>query len=494
MSPDKLATFKEAVQALVTEAERKMAPNSPMNFTGEIIKPTLEHNVRKFFLDQLLTALGWKLDTNVAEEVRVKGGDTTLFLDYLGVHLDMGIPLLIFEAKAWEKPFVASSTPTGRNQPPNELIAGALNHIKAGEDGTSPVIVEWHNWLLKLRDYVVNLNKQSNNVVKRVVISSGQWLVIFTEPGAAFIDPMDVDPMTILVFTITHYIYDSDHIFRQISYNQLVVDIPSPIRPTQLMAFISANAVRRVFRALWISWKVAGSEGMLDTYPQLLVYPAAIIERSDGVLLHVAESRFGRLTVPPSDVTAMDAHIDEVRRGSQDLLQAIYNELQKQFDVSDLAAFPGFSYAPQRGSKFGLAPEMEQPLVQFIWQWPNRAGEFLLVTGVSSHFLFNHPTVTSCAGHTWIKCASLGLPVGNAPVFSSSADPKSFYISGTNHHCAHRTIHDRRLGKCYVAAFESFLCCKTCIFQYTCWSEDAEPALPCGLSVEQTSEKKIASP
>lgn len=487
MSPERRADFKKAIEELVTESKRNEAPDAPVGFTGEIIDATLEHNVRKVFLNRLLIALGWKLETTVAEEARVKG-DTTLFLDYLGVHLDTRIPLLIFEAKAWEKPFISASTAAGRRRPADELIARALNYIKGGKQGPSPVIGEWIEWLSKLQDYVRDLRDQSNHVVSRIAISSGQWLVIFTEPSAAFLELADVEPANILVFQADSFVSESDHIFGQISYGQLVADIPSPVRPTQLTGFISANAVRRVFRALWISWESSGSEGMLDTFPQILVYPAAVLERVDGVLLHVADGRFGRSFVP-ADVAELKGHLDAVERSSNRLLDAVFNELQKRFGVSDLTAFPGFPSTPLRGSRFALVPELEQPLVQFIRSWPDSAGEFLLVTGASAHFLLERPTVTSCSGHNWAACVRSGLQVGNAPILLPSVNPKSFYISNASHHCAHRAIHDRRSGKCYVAAFESFLCCKACIFQRTCWPEETAAALPCGVSVEQILEE-----
>jgi hypothetical protein len=477
MSPEKLARFKQELERLVDEAERNEAPNAPLGYTGEVIDGTLEHTVRQRFLNQLLIALGWKVTTTV-EEARVKG-DTTLFLDYLGVHLDTRVPLLIFEAKAWEKPFIAEARASGRRQPPEELIARALNYIKAGRKGSSPVIGEWIEWLSKLADYVRDLNVQSKHLVSRVVISSGQWLVIFTDPGAAFLDPADVSGADILVLRAKEFVRDSDHIFRHISYGQLVADIPSPVRPTQLTGFISASAVRRVFRALWINWESFGSKGMLDTFPQILVYPAAVLERADGTLLHIADGQFGRAFLP-AEVSDLKEHLEAIGRNSDRLLDAIFQELQKRFEVSDLAAFPGFPATPLRGSKIALVPEPEQPPVQFIRPWPNSAGEFLLVTGAYPHYLLAQPTMSSCVGHDWAACSGSGHNVGNAPVLLPSVDPRSFYISGTSHHCAHRAIHDRRSEKCYIAAFESFLCCKACIFQRTCWPAEPAPALPCG--------------
>jgi hypothetical protein len=485
MSPDKLAKFKAAIECLVAEVQRREAPDGPVGFAGEVVAPTLEHNVRKTFLNRLLAALEWQLETVVAEEARVRG-DTTLFLDYLGVHLETRVPVLIFEAKAWEKPPVSSPAAAGRKISPDELIARALNYVKGGKVGDAPVTAEWMEWLEKLQAYVHDLKKQSGHLVSRVAISSGQWLVIFTEPGPAFLDSADVKPGNILVFQVEEFVRESDHIFRQISYGQLIDHIPSPLRPTQLSAFISAAAVRRLFRALWIRWESSGAEGVLDAFPQIFVYPAAVLERADGVLLHVAEARFGRSSVP-ADATELNSHLDEVERNSAGLLDAIFGELGKRFDIANLDAFPGFPETPLRGSSVALVAPSTSTRVEFIRPWSQRASEYLLVTGTSPHFILEVPTVTACVGHDWVTCSGIGLQVGRAPVLAPSVDPKSFYISGGNHHCAHRIIHDRRSGKCHIASFETFLCCKACIFQETCWPTASTPALPCGDTTERLS-------
>jgi hypothetical protein len=485
MSPDRLAKFKAAVETLVAEVQSKEGPAGPVAFSGEVVAPTLEHNVRKTFLNKLLTALEWQLETAVAEEARVRG-DTTLFLDYLGVHLVTRVPVLIFEAKAWEKPPVSPSSAAGRRIDPEELIARALNYLKGGKDGDAPVTAEWIEWLEKLQTYVRDLKEQSGHLVSRVAISSGQWLVIFTEPGPAFLDLAEVKPGSILVFRIDNFVRESDDIFRQISYAQLVDHIPSPLRATQLRAFISASAVRRVFRALWVRWESSGAAGVLDTFPQIFVYPAFVLERADGALLHVAEARFGRSPVP-ADAPWLNQHLIEVAENSSKLLEAIVEELQKSFEIAVLDAFPGFPQTPLRGSPVALVATPMSSRVEFIWLWPLRSSEFLLVTGASPHFLLERPTVTPCVGHDWVRCSGVGLQVGHAPVLAPSVNPKSFYISGDDHHCAHRHIHDRRSGRCHIASFETFLCCKACVFQETCWPAASTPPLPCGATIEPSA-------
>jgi hypothetical protein len=67
----------------------------------------------------------------MVEEARVQG-DTTLFLDYLGVNPDSRVPLLIVEGKAWGKPFVerpnagATAQVLANPSSPEALVAKAV--------------------------------------------------------------------------------------------------------------------------------------------------------------------------------------------------------------------------------------------------------------------------------------------------------------------------------------------------------------------------------
>ena len=141
-----------------------------------------------------------------------------------------------------------------------------------------------------------------------------------------------------------------------------------------------------------------------------------------------------------------------------------------------------------RGSAMGLVPTNDDMRIQFLMRWSEGANEFLLVTGVASHFVLEQPTISACVGHDWVDCHEIGKQMGTSPILGPSVDPKAYYVSAASHHCAHRVIHDRRSSKCYVAVFEKFLCCKACIFQGSCWPEPVVPLLPCGASVKAQSE------
>src|SRR5262245_49230183 len=107
------ARFKEKLREVASAFRASLELASPAYAGAEFSEP-LEHVTRRHVIDIMLIALGWNLGqqgVDILEEAQARG-ETTLFLDYVGVRPDTRVPLLIVEAKAWSKPFVAPSAAT----------------------------------------------------------------------------------------------------------------------------------------------------------------------------------------------------------------------------------------------------------------------------------------------------------------------------------------------------------------------------------------------
>ena len=105
------ARFKTTLDEVFEAFTPRADPSAPPSFIGAAYADPLEHTTRRYVIDDTLTALGWdlgRLTPEMVEEARVQG-DSTLFLDYLGINPGRGSPLAIVEAKAWAKPFVTAS-------------------------------------------------------------------------------------------------------------------------------------------------------------------------------------------------------------------------------------------------------------------------------------------------------------------------------------------------------------------------------------------------
>jgi hypothetical protein len=484
-----LATFKEALAQLVSRAKRNEFPHVPAAYLGERIAPTLEHNVRKTFIDQLLKALGWNLECAVAEEARLQA-ENTLFLDYLGVHIEERTPHLLFEAKAWEKPPPRAKNASDSGVPADELIAKSLDCIKAKRPEDAPILAEWTEWLEKLVTYVQTLKKQSGALVGKVAISSGQWLVIFTDPLDAFITPTDVNARNILVLEIDHYVAQSDQIYGQLSHSQLSDHIPFPLRPSQITTYAPAKTIRHAFHALVVRWESSGSPTLLDTFPRILLYPAIVIERSDAKLLVFAEGSLGH-TVVPAKVEDLLEHRDEVKLSSERLHGELNSRLGQAQNISPLSAFRGFPPILLRGSVSSLVPKDAPDKPSYVKIIDERPGEFVIVTGEHTHFLLVDSEFPHCPGHDWMACHAMGKQVHAPAVINSSVDPKSYFVSGSAHHCAHIDIHDLRAEKCFIAPFETYLCCKACVFQPICWPATEVRPLPCVVAAAGDADASV---
>lgn len=472
------AKFKSDLERLVEQMQAAENQSAPKGYKGEVEAATLEHDVRKFFLDRLLVHLGWKLEQSVVEEARVKA-DETLFIDYLGVHADTRLPIFILEAKSWESPLISPARSSGKNRSKvdfPQLVADTLNHIKSNSTSPAPAIVDWVKWLIQLRDYVVNLRTQSDHLVTRVAISSGQWIVIFTDPESAFVSAETVPSHTILVFKSDEFVAESDQLYGHLSQDQLALVVPSPLRPSQLLAYVSANTVRSLFRALWVRWEESGSD-RFTTFPTILLYPMLLVERTDGALLEVGARSASPLIVP-ADPSEIARHVKDMEGQSDSLLAMVISQLGCSFVPSEATLFVGFKSTPLRGELGGLRVQANTEKRLLVRPRHDKANEFLMVTGKVAHFITIASGFEHCIGHDWGDCKRAGVQVGTHPVTHASAFDRAYFGSGAVHHCSHQEIHDKRRTHCHLAAFETFFCCRTCAFHDSCWPNSVS-TLPC---------------
>ncbi|WP_315730730.1 MULTISPECIES: hypothetical protein [unclassified Bradyrhizobium] len=489
--PRDRARFKRTLHDIFEAFKSRSGGSGPPEFIGAAFRDPLEHTTRRYVIDDILAALGWdlrRLTQEIVEEARTQG-DTTLFLDYLGVNPATRAPLLIVEAKAWAKPLVTPSFGGAAQQVLTQissdeaLIAKAIEHCKAGGlPNQSPVILEWAEWLHKLHQYVTTLHKQSGHVVQCLAITAGRWWVIFTNPHGTFVAPGKVTESNIRVIDEREAVARSDEIFDCLARSTLINNPPNLIQPSQLLTYVAPAEVTRLFHALWIARKSDGAH--FDAFPQINLYPAVILERRDGQLISIIDSRQSRIQMP-HNYNDLERHFQEVDANSVALLGIVNTELNASLPSSPLSQFPGFPTL-----KNSSVPAVASRATAFL-KPSAKPDEFLLVTGTNTHYCLPHPTVDPCAGHSWSDCLTLHENKLSAPVVSRSYEPASFFTTLELHHCAHRSVHDRREPHCQVAPFEEFLCCRACIFEQTCWPAADLNRLPCGVAAPPPAAPRL---
>jgi hypothetical protein len=173
-------------------------------------------------------------------------------------------------------------------------------------------------------------------------------------------------------------------------------------------------------------------------------------------------------------------HTAAVAGNSEKLLEAVKQELELSAEPSSIEKFPGFGGVPDQLPAPDIRPPPPRGKIELLKSSPRHPNEFLLVTGAHSHFLLLRPIIENCRFHDWSACEGVGQNQGANPIAARSVNPRSFFRSTEEHHCAHRQVHDRRRARCQIDTFEEFLCCRACTLQTFCWSTADAARLPCG--------------
>ncbi len=438
-----------------------------------------ERDTRIFFFDRLLQLLGWNLGMggNVAQEARIKAG-TTKFVDYVGINQDTRAPILILEAKAWDKPIIAGKGEMHDWSKVN-LIIDAVRHVnEGGSRGDSPVTSEWYDHISQLAGYIRGFSDQYGHSVSRAVLSSGQWLLVFAEPVSTF-SCSQIDDQQIYLFERDGYVKNAHIIFRLLARVKIADSVPFPIRSSQLRNYVSKEKFIAAYHGVLIHYEASGTP-VFAQRPRILIYPTLIIQRDDNALITVIDAEEPipmQISQAGNGVKTLKPHLDSVSNAADKLLQRCSDELALPLKPSELADFPGFS-TESILDPGGLALDGPQKLL--VKPIRTATNNWLAVTGSQTHYLHELPTIT-CKFHAWAQCKAVHQSIGaNAVNSPSTKSPRAFFVDGQPHHCAHQTIIDRREVRCYIKALDARTCCNACVCHGTCWPPMESAELPCG--------------
>jgi hypothetical protein len=473
--------FKVALKQVLDDFDVRQSADAIDPYAGVADPDPLEHTTRVLLLDGIITALGWQLagGVEIVEEARVQA-ETTLYIDYLGVDPDKRTPLLIIEAKAWQKPFVS-----GRDRrikgTPTELILRAIAYIRTGGDASGPpVTAEWLDWLQQVRGYVDTLREKHGHDVERVVITTGQWMVVFTDPVNTFCRDSPLVDTELMVLEKDDFVRQSDDIYDLLARKKLLNNVPNPIRATQLLAYLRSGDIQGVFHSLHVKHEETGFSFMTPE-PRILVRPSIILLRNDGqqVIVHGQHRGF---TLPhEKDAGIFTDHLRQVEAEAENLLAAVSDVFGENLVPVNIAEFPGFRPRTRPSAVTALgSDDLGTPDPIYFSPHLTELGEGVMAVGDVAHFLLEQPTVHPCLYHDWSDCRNQHAEAGDSAISSRSVKPRSFFISGEPHHCAHQAVHDLRDQRCKIDVIDKFLCCKACSFQDVCWPEGGVPPLPCG--------------
>lgn len=447
----------------------------------------LERRTRRFLIDGILRALGWDVAAPaiVREEAR-SSSDTgdPLYFDYLGLSSDARAPVLIVEAKGADIDAPRPKSGSTLNAVETAKFLAKEISISKGSGGVSRVTAEWRSYLGDLRTYVQSLDPAAKATLRRVVITTGKWLVVFNNPVSTFVDDGLPDPNNIHFFpSVDDIQIEVEKIYLLLHRQCLVDDIPLTMSVADALSWMRSDHVNGYLRAALVATTKSGAKRR--PYPTRSVYPALAIETGSRIFIVVDyDTPAVEERMEVDDIAYL---LDAIQAKGAALEQRMRGVIGSAATPKPLATFVGFPASVtntlmrervtvELGSSVALAGIDTQ--MRRLVNVTDEAGidsEFVIITGEVWFYKLNEPIGPECSYHLWRAARECGVASDEAPM---SYTHESFTQDAQIRHCAHgdhRAIRNRR---CQLDAIETHLCCRACVFEQVCWGNDRAP-LPC---------------
>ena len=468
--------FREQIKNI-----RETYSRNPTGKSPPYIDQALEAHVREYFVNTFLNALNWRLGKspnddlpNLISESPLASSHrgTTRFLDYLGIDVDEqgNNPLLIVETKPPRSPL-----PKRRGRSDDSLATV----VHAGLCGES-LGVGWDSWIATLRDYVQSVKDRTSKAPRRVVITSGEWLILFTEPEEAFCNNGSPNPKDIFTYSNRDEIERNyNEIFEELEHQNVLNKAPI-LTISEVPFYLRPEIIDRAMFGLRLMYIEA--PGFYGLSPSVKVVPVVYVGTQHGAWFCV-DSRHEKEI--PHQSEEIVSHLDEIDEIARQLLNDINSGLGVNLVCSSL-----INHYHDEENSGPIAEKMHLPGIrEVIYRPQNSATEFLVLTGHNTHFLLKESSVPYCPHHDWATSHREGYAADTGPVeMRNTKRPRSFFISREVHHCAHRDVREakgsritdanrdrcgpRSGGKgeafCEIWRFEEHLCCRTCAFEDVC--------------------------
>lgn len=268
--------FKDRVKLIRADEARSLAKGDLRERVS--VDDLLEHRTRRHVIDPMLRALGWDLADpgQITEEARSwDENNDRLYFDYLGLSRQLS-PVLMVEAKGVD----ADGPRRPRKTPPNghdmaALVAEALRLLHTGE-APNGLLQQWIDWLTSLRTYVRSIEPEKRVTLQRVVITSGQWLIVFANPVATLVTDANPDAADIRCFVSFEDIQERHgQLYQLLARPRLVNTLPLVLDLPEALGLLDPAAIEALYRGVVVTTKLSGAER--SPYPTRTVYPAIIL-------------------------------------------------------------------------------------------------------------------------------------------------------------------------------------------------------------------------
>lgn len=456
----------ETEKNLLPRIERMFAgmdPAGAARYEGQGRRLINEAQVRKYIIDPMLEALGWKLDApaDMIVEAGVEPLDDSShrrFLDYFGAgRIDACQASLLVEAKR-----LSHELPThDEGMDLKQVIADALKVAQKAKSSTKvrgkrgPLSAEWLDVLTTLFDYVERLASGEHGTPRKVLLTNGEWLIVFTDPVKTLVRKEIATNDLLVVSNLQEAGETAVALFAQLSFESLTEDLQEQ-NVVDLCRFVASDG-----DPLPAAFAVDISTAELGKRPLMGVLPAIAVQVPGGGWLRFMNPAFEQHVLRSEAELANDMHA--IHEQTETLLA----KLRAQRDLRLVDAVALESTIPK-------VPKF--PSTRLLRRVADN--RFVMYLGENTHPFVDPGAFAGCPYHSYGAAFKEGVAASAAPILRPSTEPPAYFPSGSTRHCAHGGVHALRAKKCAIQGMDSFLCCRACALKSRCWPDDA-PHLPC---------------
>jgi hypothetical protein len=243
--------YDRIFRPIIARVRSAYAQNPPEQLPP-LVDESLEAHIRTYVVNAFLAALNWRLDVppetdlpNLVPEAPLESLEkgTIRFLDYLGLERHITQPLLVVETKRPSAllPRLAKLS--------DDFVLSLPEVVSRGLAG-DPLLAQWPQWLSTLRDYIRSIHARANEAPKRVLLTNGDWLILFLDPSDAFLEGGTSDAERILVFSNRSEIeHRYAELFRALEHATVIGEAPG-LTPGDLPSCIASEEVDRLMHGL----------------------------------------------------------------------------------------------------------------------------------------------------------------------------------------------------------------------------------------------------
>jgi hypothetical protein len=310
-------SFLQSVQAIAETLERDLRPlaarlaQARAEPGAQLATATAEATVveaqcRKYLIDPILAALGWRLDdpASVLVEEGVDGlapGEHRRFLDYHGrASAAAGRrPLLLVEAKRLSAALPSQEQP-GTFEPARttsailaDIVADPRRAANRSNPLEQPIVHEsdWATWVLTLRDYLLRIERSAGQLPQVVMMTNGVWYVVFTDPVALVGRSRPMAEHVVVYRNLDAVRSRASDFYKAVGYAPLSADLPA-LDPAAICLVAPPGEAPHLLVAVLAHWNRTG-----PVQPALGLRPVVLMPR-DGVpplRFQLTASRPGRV-------------------------------------------------------------------------------------------------------------------------------------------------------------------------------------------------------